>query len=429
VPRSVRGVRSQEGSSDDERVTNRARSHSNASVGNTNGKGKDKRLTLPSFGSFGKKSGLSMGMGKRKPGMGGKYGGYDGDERAALQSDEDEGEYRPSSPRMGGTTGYSSGRTRSTSTLSASHFPITSDNTVSARSGTMRRTYTSPSNLNARYVKAAFAFTGGAEDELALRVGQIVEVKSEISDDWWIGESEGKAGMFPAAYTEEYVPTPQTAMPLRRTMPPISSSGARGGHNQSQSQSQQHNDLPPSPTLDYHLTSDSEMSHGYDDADHYATASLASSAQPPPQTRERSGTIGKKPPPPPPPSRRSQSSHNILSSVTSPPTALAPPIATGRPRANTATKTFRLETSPEGSPFAGSEDDESDVYVGHDRGGQGEGANGNRGLTSGLGAVHLGQQGAGLSAEVRGCGTCGCEDFTQNVFKGKGMCSTCYHQH
>lgn len=265
--------------------------------------------------------------------------------------------------------------------------------------------------------------------------------------------------MFPSAYVEDYVPTPQTAMPPRRTMPPgpgqagqAGQAGAGGSGSGSDSQ-YRHNSkpsrrdnipAPPSPTLDYHLTSDSELSHGYDDADHYLTASLASEAQPAPQTRERSNTLGKKPPPPPPPSRRSHSSHNILSTSTT----LPPPIAPTRPRANTATRSFHLANpSPEaeGSPFAGSEDDLSELESdyqrnvpmtattaanGRARAGTGGSHPGDRsgasGLASGLGAMHLGQNEV---AAVGMCGTCGCDDFTQNVFKAKGMCSTCYHSH
>jgi endophilin-A len=151
--------------------------------------------------------GMSMGMGKRKSG---KFGGYDDGERAALQSDEEDDEYsyRSSSPRASGFS--ATGRTRSTSTLSVSHISIGSDNTSTAPAPTrpsgMRRTYTSPSSLNARYVKALYPFAGEAADELALRPGQVVEIKHEVSDDWWVGESEGRSGMFPSAYVEEYVP-------------------------------------------------------------------------------------------------------------------------------------------------------------------------------------------------------------------------------
>lgn len=31
--------------------------------------------------------------------------------------------------------------------------------------------------------------------------------------------------------------------------------------------------------------------------------------------------------------------------------------------------------------------------------------------------------------EVAACGTCGCQDFTANVFKGGNMCNNCFHAH
>lgn len=58
----------------------------------------------------------------------------------------------------------------------------------------------------------------------------------------------------------------------------------------------------------------------------------------------------------------------------------------------------------------------------------GNGGNGVNGMTSGMGGLMLPRQDGG-GGTIVDCAECGCADFTQNVFKGKGMCSTCYHQH
>lgn len=264
---------------------NRSRSQSNASS-----KGKEKRSILPSFGSFGKKSGLSS-VGKK---------GFRGDRLEDDQSEEELFERPP---------------------------PV--------------RRLTTP-NPGVKYMKMLYDFAGDAADELPLRTGQIIEVKQEVSEDWWIGECEGRSGLFPKAYAEEYVPTPRTAVP-------------RPVHTQSFDDSDD------------------------DFSDH---ASLSAQAQPAPVRAPV-----RKPAPPPPPSRRSQSSTNLPN--------LAPPIRPDfRPRASTLSRTLRLDSSPEASPFAHSEDDD---YFDHP-----------------AGPV---------------CKDCGCDDFVQNVFKPNGTCSTCFHQH
>lgn len=408
---------------------------------------------LPSFGSFGKKAGsslggiASMGSAKRKDK---ERRGFGEDERAALHSEEEEdNDYR--SPQLSPRNAFASaGRTRSTSTLSTIHYPITEEaDSFSAAPPIMKRTYTSPAHPGAKFVKALYEFDGEAHNELSLRPGMIVEVKQEVSSDWWIGESGGRSGMFPSSYTEEYVPSPQTAVPPpmpRRSMPPAAAVGSNGGLDDIVSRStpppQRAAYRPPSPVLDYGLTSDSELSHGYDDADHYVTASLATGGQQPAaQSRSLAAasmsstpsSSGKKAPPPPPPaSRRSQSSTNVLTLGSNGP----PPPPASRSRASTITRQqLRNESSPEGSPFGGpspfghSEDEESDApSVSSSR--NDRPTAGGRGLSSGLGAMHLNRNGQDTEVlAAKDCDLCECRDFTQNVFKPKGTCSTCFHQH
>lgn len=379
---------------------------------------------LPSFGSFGKKSAMANlggGTTKRKSfGANKEKERYDDDSRQALHSDDEEEE--PRSPISASTTG----RNRSQTTLSASRVSLASDGYGAPPP--MRRTHTTPVRGDGHYVKALYDYAGGAADELTIRAGEIIEVKKEVSADWWIGECSGRSGLFPSAYCEEYVPSPVTAKPAPRAIPPPPG----GARNIARSMPPAPSTLAPSSPGDRwaSATSESEADHGFSDAEHYATASLTGGGQAPSSYKSGAppASSGRKPPPPPPPSRRTQSSSNLLSTFANA-TLLSPP----QP-AYLRQKTSH--SSNEGSPFTGSEgedDDEEEIFGGRSRSAtvgasSAPSAGPGGGLASGLGNMHLGRGGGG-SGDAPDCGTCGCEDFTQNVFKSPGICSTCFHQH
>ena len=307
-------------SADENDTKNRSRSQSNASIS------KGSRRILGGFG-LGKKA-SEFASGKKKI--------PDSDPaRQALQSETDDEEEELRTPLDLSDTVQT--RTRSHSNLSAS----TSD-PYRVKTPPIRRTQTAGNAANERWVKALYDFPGDASDELALRVGQVVQVTKEVSSDWWIGESNGQTGMFPATYVEEHIPTPTTAtyarpVPARprastasRVLPPIAA--------------------PAQTRNQYADTSDSEHSH-FSDAEQHTTASLAAGGRAP---SSYISTTPKKAAPPPPPSRRSRSQSNILSSSTSS-VSLAPPLP------NYARKKNGSST---GSPFAGSEEDEDDEIFG-----------------------------------------------------------------
>ncbi|WVQ96653.1 hypothetical protein IAU59_003759 [Kwoniella sp. CBS 9459] len=447
---------------EEEEVNGRSRSHSNAS---SSGKVKESRRSiLPSFGSFGKKSGLSASASaapKKK-----SYGKEKfGDSRTALHSEEEEDDQDED---YGTGSGYGGSRARSHSQLSTSNSSLRTGTDTYAPPPSMRRALTSPPNPtaryadpSARYVKALYDYTGNAADELQLRVGQVVKVETEVSEDWWMGECDGERGIFPRSYTEEYVPSPQVAVPppmpartARNLPPPISSSVVQQQPRTIPPPPTVHSVqpvLPPSPIMNYHDSEfESELesdAHGFSDGDNNFTASLASGLRPVAVNRERSSTISKRAAPPPPPSRRSQSSNNLLSAATMGPSSsshssasLSPPQPVfGRARSSTTTTLRQAPiATTEASPFGHSDDDQDDHDHGHghehDRSGYSSpsAGGGGNGLSHGLGAVHLqGSAGSGPGGQTASttCGVCGCRDFTQNVFKSKGTCSTCFHAH
>lgn len=389
---------------------------------------------LPSFGSLGKKGGLASmaGSSSKRKSFGKEKEKYTDESRQALHSDaDDDDDYEaPRSPLS------VTGRTRSQTTLSTSRVSLASDGYGAPPP--MRRTHTTPVRADSHYVKALYDFAGGAADELSVRAGDIIEVKQEVSADWYIGESSGRSGLFPVAYCEEYVPTPTTArappmpasVPTPRNLPPPA--GAPRGNGAARA-------MPPMPAshaapaslMDPYATSDSELEHGFSDAEHDTTAHLTSSGQAP-ASASRPAPSARKPAPPPPPSRRSQSSSNLLS------TSAGASFGTSFLSPPQPSYARRTPSSPEGSPFAGSEEDEEEIFGG---GGRARSAtvgasstpasaptNGAvHSLGNGLGDLHL-DQGAG-GAPAAQCKDCRCEDFTQNVFKPKGTCSTCFHQH
>ncbi|XP_071994059.1 SH3 domain-containing kinase-binding protein 1 isoform X2 [Engystomops pustulosus] len=56
-----------------------------------------------------------------------------------------------------------------------------------------------------RRCQVAFSYIPQNEDELELKVGEIIEVLGEVEEGWWEGILNGKAGMFPSNFIKELV--------------------------------------------------------------------------------------------------------------------------------------------------------------------------------------------------------------------------------
>ncbi|XP_075710144.1 SH3 domain-containing kinase-binding protein 1 isoform X1 [Rhinoderma darwinii] len=56
-----------------------------------------------------------------------------------------------------------------------------------------------------RRCQVAFSYIPQNEDELELKVGEIIEVLGEVEEGWWEGFVNGKAGMFPSNFIKELV--------------------------------------------------------------------------------------------------------------------------------------------------------------------------------------------------------------------------------
>ncbi|XP_062858114.1 CD2-associated protein [Trichomycterus rosablanca] len=56
---------------------------------------------------------------------------------------------------------------------------------------------------NKRQCKALFEYLPQNEDELELKVGDIIEISEEVEDGWWSGIMNGKSGLFPSNFVKE----------------------------------------------------------------------------------------------------------------------------------------------------------------------------------------------------------------------------------
>uniref|UniRef100_A0A3B4AQ17 Osteoclast-stimulating factor 1 n=1 Tax=Periophthalmus magnuspinnatus TaxID=409849 RepID=A0A3B4AQ17_9GOBI len=59
--------------------------------------------------------------------------------------------------------------------------------------------------IRKRRCKAAFSYAPQHEDELELKIGDIIEIITEVEEGWWEGVLNGKTGMFPSNFTKEIV--------------------------------------------------------------------------------------------------------------------------------------------------------------------------------------------------------------------------------
>ncbi|KZT25066.1 BAR-domain-containing protein, partial [Neolentinus lepideus HHB14362 ss-1] len=231
-------------------------------------------------------------------------------------------------------------------------------------------------------VRAVYDFSGASGDELSFRAGAVIVVLSEVLEGWWMGEVNGKTGLFPTTYTDAVGTARVPPVPPRPTPRRASTNGSRSSSSSLSSGAYR---TPRGEEEDGYATSDMEDEAMYSGAPvgsartpvygSFDQASVESSvdgeevklmegaarkAAAVLNARVKSEPIGassKRAAPPPPPARRSV--HSVSGSSNS--------VGSG------------------GSPFDSPRDSRFDV--------------------SGAGA---------------------CREFKQNPFKPAGMCSNCF---
>ncbi|XP_062907148.1 SH3 domain-containing kinase-binding protein 1 isoform X2 [Mobula hypostoma] len=63
--------------------------------------------------------------------------------------------------------------------------------------------------IRSRRCQVAFSYTPQNDDELELKIGEIIEVLGEVEEGWWEGVLNGKTGMFPSNFIKELPDEPQ----------------------------------------------------------------------------------------------------------------------------------------------------------------------------------------------------------------------------
>uniref|UniRef100_A0A3B4EW40 Osteoclast-stimulating factor 1 n=1 Tax=Pundamilia nyererei TaxID=303518 RepID=A0A3B4EW40_9CICH len=64
--------------------------------------------------------------------------------------------------------------------------------------------------IRKRRCKAAFSYVPQHEDELELKIGDVIEIIAEVEEGWWEGVLNGKTGMFPSNFTKEILTDSET---------------------------------------------------------------------------------------------------------------------------------------------------------------------------------------------------------------------------
>ncbi|XP_037541651.1 CD2-associated protein [Nematolebias whitei] len=67
--------------------------------------------------------------------------------------------------------------------------------------------------LKKRQCKAVFEYQPLNEDELELKLGDIIEITEEVEEGWWSGTVNGKSGLFPSNFVEELETTGEEPEP------------------------------------------------------------------------------------------------------------------------------------------------------------------------------------------------------------------------
>ncbi|KAJ1172105.1 hypothetical protein NDU88_003957 [Pleurodeles waltl] len=62
-----------------------------------------------------------------------------------------------------------------------------------------------PEEKHADQVVALFRYEATQPEDLELQEGDVVLVLSKVNEEWWEGECQGKVGIFPSSFVEEYV--------------------------------------------------------------------------------------------------------------------------------------------------------------------------------------------------------------------------------
>lgn len=246
-------------------------------------------------------------------------------------------------------------------------------------------------------------FNAGSSDELSFKAGDQISVQNEVLDGWWMGELNGKTGLFPTTYTEIINSSSSSLLskpPLPARPPPAQSSviptrNSQGGSAESltskprptpkwlaaQATGESLASDDDHPFGDHFIASsrsplngefypESIASSGGEDEDDedkrlvpgreesddghydYRVTPASTSSRPSMPARKLSLPGAKRAPPPPPPPRRGLSSMNTLQPPPIPGRGFVPSNASTRSNStNTSFVSIRNDETLTNSPF------------------------------------------------------------------------------
>jgi len=322
--------------------------------------------------------------------------------------------------------------------------------------------------------RALYDFAATNTDELTVVPGDEIQVISEPSESWWLGECRGHRGLFPVSYTEDVPQKP----PLPARLPSLSSAnklsashsrknsfGQLSAPNDASALGLRRSDSTKSkdrkeilklgdqdePFGDHYSTSpshqlspaiaSSETSDQEDDERGFLVGQAGSSSSALGADTASSNTGGggairkltrslsKKGPPPPPPVRRSHttssstSEKNVTQTVQTTGQGASPFLSPTTTVPNRHKKSHSGGTVLAKSPFDshGDHGDEGNASPGTSRH-RGR----SQGTASGFNITSESDDGGKIPEE---CSTCDCDEFQQNPFKSNGYCKACFHHH
>ncbi|KAJ7684416.1 hypothetical protein DFH06DRAFT_1462756 [Mycena polygramma] len=282
------------------------------------------------------------------------------------------------------------------------------------------------SQIPRKVVRALYDFSGSS-DELAFKAGDTIVVVNEVLDGWWMGELNGKQGLFPTPYTEVVPDRPP--LPTRAGRPGGNElgldMGSDSGGDDSDSDVNEHYGRPMTAASPFYSgPSDAASivsSVADEDDDERELMSSYDRPVPPARRSTTSELLGafstKKAPPPPPPRRATNGAAGAGSPMIPdrrPPSRGAN--ANGTPSANASPMIPDRRPPSRGTMSTSSSGSLS--------------LRGDGGGSSGYdrspfeSATELSAAAAPVKASENGC-----TDFKQNPFKPRGMCSNCFEFH
>uniref|UniRef100_A0A8C8FHZ7 Osteoclast-stimulating factor 1 n=1 Tax=Oncorhynchus tshawytscha TaxID=74940 RepID=A0A8C8FHZ7_ONCTS len=89
--------------------------------------------------------------------------------------------------------------------------------------------------IRQRRCKASFSYVPQNEDELELKIGDVINILGEVEEGWWEGSLNGKTGMFPSNFTRELEDTSPSLDTSTRSSQEDPGSESDGGESRSDS--------------------------------------------------------------------------------------------------------------------------------------------------------------------------------------------------